>query len=42
VVRKSAGNSGKSPLDADREREIPVLAKRQHGHVTRKQLLGLD
>jgi hypothetical protein len=36
-VRKSAGHSCKSPLDPD----VLVLAKRQHGHVTRKQLLGL-
>jgi hypothetical protein len=40
-VRESAGNSCKSPQGPDLEREILLLAGRQHGHVTRKQLLGL-
>jgi hypothetical protein len=39
-VRKSAGNSCKSPLDPDREREILVLAKRRHGHVTQPRVSG--
>jgi Transcriptional regulator, AbiEi antitoxin len=40
-VRGNAGHSCQSPLDPDREAEILALARRQHGHVTRKQLLGL-
>lgn len=40
-MREIAENSCKSPQGIDLEREILALAKRQHGHVTRKQLLGL-
>jgi hypothetical protein len=40
-VREIAGNGCKSPQRPDLQREILALAGRQHGHVTRTQLLGL-
>jgi hypothetical protein len=40
-VRGNAAHSCKRPQGLEREREISLLAQRQHGHVTRRQLLGL-
>jgi hypothetical protein len=40
-VRRNTAHSCKSPHRPEREREISLLAQRQHGNVTWKQLLGL-
>jgi hypothetical protein len=40
-VRDSPGNSCETPQESDLEPRILALAQRQHGHIARRQLLGL-